>query len=337
MRARKENLQESWKRATQFPRGKKNSITDVPGVKAGHLTIQRDFEDGPGKPVSIRTGLTAVLPYAMEKEMRLFAGCFILNERGELTGYEVLDDFCYLNSPIVITNGFNVGAVYNALFSYALALKRVEIWPPLVIGIDDSYLSDMTRYVFKEEEILEAFRTASNGPLKEGSLGAGLGLTALGWKGGIGSASRILSISGKPFKLGALVASNHGHKDLDKDRGSLTIILGTDIPVLPHQIKRIVQSLANSVPSSVQPDFADTVTCLLFSTANPMSMENEGPRGFDYQMIDDSFLAQISGAGREAVGEAVLNSLLKATPVRGKSGRVVQTIPVSELAKFRQK
>jgi D-aminopeptidase len=247
----------------------------------------------------------------------------------------VLDDFCYLNSPIVITNGFNVGAVYNAIFSYALVLKRVEIWPPLVIGIDDSYLSDMTRYVFKEEEILDTLSKASDGPVQEGSVGAGLGLTTLGRKGGIGSASRILSISGKPFTLGALVASNHSHKDLDKDRGSLTVILGTDIPVLPHQIKRIVQGLANSVPSSVQPDFADTVTCLVFSTANPMSMENEGPRVFDYEMIDDSFLGQITRAGREAVGEAILNSLLKATPVRGKLGRVTQTIPDSELAKFR--
>ena len=326
----------SAKKTNLFPRGPKNSITDVPGVKAGHLTIQKDFEEGRGKLVSVRTGLTAVLPYAMEKEMRLFAGCFVLNERGELTGYEVLDDFCYLNSPIVITNGFNVGGVYNAIFSYGLDLKRVEIWPPLVIGIDDSYLSDMTRYVFSEEEILRAFGAASSGPLEEGSVGIGLGLRALGRKGGIGSSSRLLSLARKQFALGALIASNHKNGGAEKDKGSLTIIIGADIPVLPHQIKRIAQGLASSIPSILRPDFVDTVTCLMFSTANPMSLENEGPPAFDYQMIDDSLLSQITAAGREAAEEAILNSLLKAARVQGRLGRIVETMPDSEWTKLRQ-
>ena len=320
-----------------FLRGPKNSITDVPGVKAGHLTIQKDFGDGPGKPASVRTGLTAVLPYAMEKEMRLFAGCHILNERGELTGYEVLDDVCYLNSPIVITNGFNVGVVYNAIFSFGLGLKRVEIWPPVVIGIDDSYLSDMTRYVFSEEEILRAFSAASDGPLEEGSVGIGLGLRALGWKGGIGSSSRLLSLAGKQYALGALIASNHKNEGTEKEKGSLTIIIGADIPVLPHQIKRIAQGLARCIPSVLRPDFADALTCLMFSTANPMSLEDEGPPSFDYRMIDDSFLGQIAAAGQEAVDEAILNSLLKAGRVQGKLGRIVETIPDSEWTKLKQK
>ncbi len=340
-KARKGNFQESWKGTALFPRGPKNSITDVAGVKASHLTIQKDFEDGPGRPASVRTGLTAVLPYAMEKEMRLFAGCFVLNERGELTGYEVLDDFCYLNSPIVITNGFNVGVVYNAIFSSGLALKRVEIWPPVVIGIDDSYLSDMTSYVFSEEEVLRALGIASDPPLEEGSVGIGLGLRALGWKGGIGSSSRLLSLAGKQFALGALIASNHGNGGSEKERGSLTIIIGVDVPVLPHQIKRIAQGLASSIPSVLRPDFEDTVTCLMFSTANPMSMEqllnaeHYGPPAFDYQMIDDSFLGQIMAAGREAVAEAILNSLIKAARVQGKCGRIVRTIPDSEWTKLK--
>lgn len=327
----------SAQRTDLFPRGKKNSITDVPGVKACHLTVQKDFQDGPEKAVSIRTGLTAVLPYAMDKEIRVFAGFFILNGKGEMTGYETMDDFCYLNSPVVVTNSFNIGKVYDAILSYGFALKRAEVWPPLVIGVDDSYLNDLTRHLFKEEEILDAFSKASDGPIEEGSVGAGIGLRALKWKGGIGSASRILALGERQFTLGVLVASNHGNQHSNKGGDSLTIIAGTDIPVLPHQIKRIAQSLAANLPRWANPGDTDTISCLLFSTANPMSMENDGPRLFDYQMIDDSFLGQIIGAGREAVGEAILNSLLKAAPVQGKSGRVVRTIPDSELAEFRQK
>ena len=336
MKKTENNKQRSAQRTDLFPRGQKNSITDVPGVKAGHLTVQKDFQDGPEKTVVIRTGLTAVLPYAMEKEMRLFAGFFILNGKGEMTGYETMDDFCYLNSPIIITNSFNVGAAYNAILSYGFALKRAEVWPPLVIGVDDSYLDDMTGYVFKEEEILDAFSKASDGPLEEGSVGAGLGLRALDWKGGIGSASRIFGLGERQYTLGVLVASNHGNTDPNPG-GSLTIVVGTDVPVLPHQIKRIVCGIAVNFSAGTKPSVTDTISCLLFSTANPMSMENEGPRLFDYQMIDDSFLGQIIGAGREAAGEAILNSLSRAATVQGKSARVVRTIPDSELVKFTQK
>jgi D-aminopeptidase len=334
MNLKKENKQNSGQRVTQFPKGKKNSLTDVPGVKAGHLTVHKDFQNKLGKKVSVRTGFTAVLPYAMEKEMRLFAGCFILNGKGEMTGYEVMEDFCYLNSPIVVTNSFNVGKVYDAILSYGFALKRDEIWPPLVVGVDDSYLNDMNQFLFKEEEILEAFRKASDGQLAEGSVGIGLGLSAFGWKGGIGSASRLLAHGGKKFSLGILVVSNHGHRSSDEGGGSLTIVVGVDIPVLPQQIQRIVRSLVSNLSLGAKPNSRDTVSCILFSTANPMNMENQGPQVFDFQMIDDSFLDQIIGAGLEAIEEAILNSLLKATPIRGKLGRIVRAISKDEFEKF---
>jgi len=321
----------------EIVRGKKNSLTDVPGVKAGHLTVHEDFLDESGRPVSTRTGLTAILPYAMDKEMRLFARAAVLTGKGEMTGYEVMDDFCYLNSPVVIANSYNVGAVYDAILSYGFVLKREEVWPPLVIGVDDSYLNDMPRRLFKEEEILAVFRDASDGPVQEGAVGAGYGLRALGWKGGIGSSSRILVLAGREFVLGVLVASNHNNGDLTSGGDSLTLIVGTDIPVLPNQIQRVVKSLAAECSSWTAPGGTDTVSCLMFSTANPMSMENEGPRVFSYKMIDDSFLGRMIEAGAEAAGEAVTNSLVKASPVQGKLGRVLRTIPDSELAKIKQR
>jgi D-aminopeptidase len=318
-------------------RGKKNSLTDVPGVKVSHLTVHEDAVDVSGTPVVTRTGLTAVLPYAMEKAMRLFAGAAVLSGKGDVTGYEVLEDFRYLNSPIVIANACNVGPVYDAILSYGFILKRDEVWPPLVIGVDDSYLNDMTHRRFKEQEILTVFRDASEGPIPEGAVGAGYGLRALGGKGGIGSSSRVLDLAGREFVLGVLAASNHNNGDLTSGGDSLTLIVGTDLPVLPHQIQRIANSLAAAGSSWTAPGGTDTVSCLLFSTANPMVLENEGPRVFSYTMIDDSFLGPTIEAGVEAAGEAVLNSLVKASPVQGKLGRVLRPIPDREAAKIKQR
>ena len=130
-----------------------------------------------------------MLPYQMEKEMRLFTGIFILRGKNEITGYEVTDDFCYLNSPIVITNSFNVGRAYNAILSYGFSLNRAEIWPPFVISVNDSYLNDMRKSFLDEKGILNVFQNASNSKVEEGSIGIGLGLRAFGWKGGIGTSS----------------------------------------------------------------------------------------------------------------------------------------------------
>jgi D-aminopeptidase len=330
----------------KFSRGKKNSITDLKDVRVGHLTVSKDFVDASGKNVAIRTGLTAVLPYPMEKEMRLFAQLFSINGRNEVTGYEVLDDFCYLNSPIVITNAFNVGTVYNAILSYGFLLGRSEIWPPLIIGINDSFLNDMREGHLDEKDILDAFTDASVEKVEEGSVGIGLGLRAFGWKGGIGSASRLFSLGHRRFTCGVLVASNHSnqksltgtrvesHSDQDEEN-SLIVIMGVDVPLVPYQIKNILENLVFNLPSAnIVKDHLDGGTCLLFSTANPMSMVEEGPSVFDFQAIDDSLLGTIIRSGKEAINEAVSNSLFKATPVHGRLGRICRTIPDNELHKL---
>jgi len=116
---KKETISEELdRREGRFPQGRKNSITDVEGVRIGHITVSRNAQDESGKIAAKRTGMTAILPYPMEKEMRLFVGNFIFRGKNEITGYEVMEDFCYLNSPIAITNSFNVGRVYNAILSY---------------------------------------------------------------------------------------------------------------------------------------------------------------------------------------------------------------------------
>lgn len=333
--------------ARKFPRGEKNAITDIPGVKVGHFTINKDIQQNSNKKFFIRTGLTAVLPYPMEKEMRLFAGSVTLRGKNEMTGYEVTDDFCYLNSPIVITNSFNVGRAYNAILSYGFFLGRDEIWPPFVIGINDSLVNDMRRSLLNENEILNAFRNASETSVAEGSVGIGLGLKAFGWKGGIGTSSRKLIICNKQFTVGVLVATNCGNKRLfkkgkntlsskhDDTEGSLTLIVGVDIPVAPYQIRQISTSLvSNLAPLKTLKNCSDSITCVLFSTANSMSMKREENFIFDFQIIDDALLEKIALAGSEATNEAILHSLLKATPIKGKMGRKIETITDLEFKKL---
>ncbi len=327
----------------KYQRGKWNSITDIKGVKVGHFSLNKDIQDESGRMVFVRTGLTAVLPYPMDKEMRLFLGCSRIKGKDEITGYEVMEDFCYLNSPIVITNSVNVGGVYDAILSYGFSLNRVEIWPPFIIGIDDSYLNDIRMGFLEEQDILKAFRTSTDSKVEQGSVGVGLGLSACSWKGGVGTSSRIISFGSIRFTIGVLVASNHGNElSLMKGRsasreyharsGSLTIILGVDIPLVPYQIKQITSSLVALLPLiGVASSRSDSLNCVLFTTENAMSMEEDGPKVFDYQLLDDSLLEKIVLAGSEAVREAIFWSLAKATPVRGRLGRELETIPEREL------
>jgi D-aminopeptidase len=331
----------------EFPTGPKNSITDIKGVRVGHLTISKDFQDELGEKIFIRTGLTAVVPCEMEKEKRLFAGFFALRGNNEITGYEVKDDFCYLNSPLVLSNSYNVGKVYNAILSYGFSLGRSEVWPPVVLGVDDSWLSDMNMYSLTENQAVQLLHNSPDSQVEEGSVGIGLGLRAWGWKGGIGTSSRIFSLSGKKFSLGVLAASNHGNKpdsqrkssvkksDSFQAKGSLMLILAVDIPLVPFQIQHIASSIVVSLPSiNTLNNCQDSVICFLFSTANAMSLKNGGPLVFDYSLIADSTLERIVRAGADAAREAILRSLLLADSVEGRLGREVKTIPDNEFKKI---
>ncbi len=346
MNKKEATIEEREERKGKFSLGRKNSITDIEGVRVGHLSVSRNVKDESGKIAIIRTGITAILPYPMEKEMRLFSGSFIFRGKNEITGYEVIEDFCYLNSPIVIANSFNVGRVYNAILSYGFTLGRDEIWPPLVIGIDDSYLNEMRKSVLEEKEILNVFHHASKGKVEEGSVGIGLGLRAFGWKGGIGTSSRSFDLGSQSFTSGALVASNLGNQKSSEnsenntvseknENGSLVLIAGVDAPLVPYQIKQIASSLVVSLPSElILKNYKDSITCVLFTTANPLSMAFEGSLMYDFQLIKDSYLETVISASTAAIKEAIFHSLLKAASIKGRLGRKAETIPEDEFNKL---
>jgi len=333
-----------------FERGPKNSITDIKGVKVGHLTIHKDLKDRSGKKICIRTGLTAIIPYDMKEEKRLFAACFLFRCKNEITGYEVIDDFCYLNSPVVISNSYNIGKVYNAVLSHGFSLGRTEIWPPVVLGVNDSHLNDMNKFSLDENQVLQTLRDCSSGPTEKGSVGIGLGLRAFGWKGGIGTSSRRLSLDNRQFSIGVLAAANHGNtikpemekseQNINKsghENGSLIIVLATDIPLVPYQIRPIATSLVAALPSvNILENPKDSITCFLFSTANAMSLEDDGPLVFVYSLVNDSAVETIVKAGTEAIKEAILCSLLLSAPIQGRLGRKVETIPDKEFKKIQK-
>ncbi|MFC2169013.1 P1 family peptidase [Acidobacteriota bacterium] len=329
----------------KFSRGKNNAITDIKNVKVAHLTLNKDTQDSSGKKIFLRTGATAVLPYPMEQEKRLFLGSFTLRGKAEMTGYEVTDDFCYLNSPIVFTNSSNVGIMYDAILSYGFSIGRSEIWPPVVIGINDSYLNDMRESFLEKKDIIRAFHSAGSGQVEQGSVGIGLGLRAFEWKGGIGTSSRVFAIDQNQYTCGVLAATNHANEksftqtqsqalSSEDSSGSLILAIGVDVPLVPYQIKQIVSQTAMSLdPANTLKNCSDSVVCLLFSTANEMNMEKESPFFFDFKLFDDPHTETIIRAISEAAREAIINSLLKASPVDGKLGRFLKTIPENELTK----
>jgi len=324
-------------------RGEKNSITDVSGVRVGHLTFQRDLEGPSGGMIAARTGLTAVLPALMEKELRFFFSTYALGAGLEITGFEVTEDFGYLNSPLVITNACNLGKAYNAALSYGFILKRGEVWPPVIIGLNDSFLNEMDRECLEEGDILDTFRRATDGKVEEGSVGAGTGLRALGAKGGIGTSSRRVFIGEEEYTCGVLAASHFGNggatngkppaERAGEDEGALILVTALDIPLLPHQLQRITKSLVARMDAVIPSgSFSDAVLGATFTTANAMTISEEGPLEFEFRSIADIHLEGITDAACRAAEEAVVHSLLQARPVRGKSGRTLETISPERLA-----
>ncbi len=324
-------------------RGEKNSITDIRGVRVGHLTLQQDIPDPSGRPIAARTGLTAILPAPMEKELRFFFAASAAGAGLEITGFEVTEDFGYLNSPLILTNACNLGRAYNAALSCGFILKRGEIWPPVVIGFNDSFLNGMDRECLEEEAILETLRRATDGKVEEGSVGAGTGLRALGAKGGIGTSSRRVHIGEEEYACGVLAASHFGNpaasngkppaERAGEDEGALILIAATDIPLLPHQLRRITRSLVARMEASIPSGgFSDAVLGAAFTTANAMNLSEEEPLEFEFRSVADIHLEGIAEAACRAAEEAVIHSLLQARPVRGKSGRALETIAPERLA-----
>lgn len=316
-----------------FERGPVNAITDVPGVRVGHTTLVEG--------ANIRTGVTAVVPDGVDRAGgELSAGLFVGNGFGKLIGATQLVELGVIETPIVLTGTLSAFRAADALVSYMLALPGNEnrrTLNPVVGETNDGYLSDIRARPITEQHVLSAITEARSGPVAQGCVGAGTGTAALGFKAGIGAASRRLRLpDGEPGTLGVLVQANFSGiltvggvpiepqlalpppatEAGDSGGNSCMIIIAIDRALDSRQLTRVARRAVFAmadVGSEFSPYSGDYA--IAFATA-------EGPP------VDEPALARIFAAAAEATAEAILNSLFLATTTTGHQGHARQAVPL---------
>ncbi len=340
-----------------YPTGPLNAITDVPGVKVGHSTIikgEGTLNEGVGP---IRTGVTAVLPHDGNLfEQKVTAAVDAFNGFGKANGFEQVREVGTIETPILLTNTLNVGKVADAVVAYMLhdnpgIGKGDGTVNPVVGECNDGYLSDIRGRHASAEHVHAAIESARSGPVAEGNVGAGTGTQCYQFKGGIGTASRVIY---DQYTIGALVQTNFGsRRELTvygapvgkhfieeymptPGPGSIMLVMATDAPLDPRQLRRsasrAVYALARtgSVGHHGSGDFI-----IAFSTAHrwphhPDKLQNVIPRVLTSENIANTFFTAVV----EAFEEAILNALTAAETMTGRDGNTLHAIPTSKLAEL---
>ena len=327
--------------------GPLNAITDVAGVLVGHRTLI--------EAESVRTGVTAILPHSGNLYQRKVpAAVFVGNGYGKAAGFLQIAELGNIETPIVLTNTLSVGAGIEAVVGWTLARagnEEVRSVNAVVGETNDGYLNDIRARRVTVADVRAAIDSATAGPVPEGSVGAGTGTRALGWKGGIGTASRLLPQSMGGYTVGALVQSNFGgiltidgipagrrlgrYQYMDEveepDDGSCMIVVATDAPLSSRNLERIARravlglARTGSFMDNGSGDFV-----IAFSTAQPV-MHDPPSRIERREELHNDAMGPLFLATVEAVEEAILNSLMKATTMTGHMGRTVEAIPIDRL------
>jgi D-aminopeptidase len=341
--------------------GPLNAITDVAGVLVGQTTLI----EGSGKLVvgqgPIRTGVTAVLPRGAESMQRFsFAGWYSENGNGEMTGTTWVEESGFLESPVLITNTHSVGVVRDAVIAWRVAhgpADATESWwsLPVVAETWDGWLNDINGFHVKPEHVFHALDSARSGPVEEGAVGGGTGMVCNGFKGGIGTASRQLEDKAGGYSVGVLVQCNYGTRQNLRiagipvgreiasedpyaavpsdlvERGSIIVVVATNAPLLPHQLKRIARrvSLGIGRNGSIAGNGSGDIF-IAFSTANPAASEiDHGP--VDLKMVPNDSMDPLFAATVQATEEAIVNAMVAATDMTGIDGHHVRALPHAEL------
>jgi L-aminopeptidase/D-esterase-like protein len=327
-----------------------NAITDVAGVEVGYRTlIEGEGALATGKG-PVRTGVTAILPRGKAEAGRpVFAGLHSLNGNGELSGSHWVAESGFCEGPIAVTNTHSVGAVHEGVLRWGVQRghTRLTAWGLPVVGETfDGELNDINGFHVRPEHAMEALDAARGGTLELGSLGGGTGMILYGYKGGNGSASRIVEAAGVGYRLGVFVQANFGSRrelvicgvpvgrELDdsdelraKPAGSIIAVVATDAPLLPHQLRRLAQRVGLGMARSggVSHNGSGDIF-LAFSTANPEAAAS-GPAKADF--LSNDSLDPLFEAVVEASDEAILDCLLVNAGMRGRDGNFVPALPDS--------
>ncbi len=333
-----------------------NSITDVAGITVGHKTLisgdgPLDVGAGP-----VRTGVTAILPRGKTYDP-VFAGWYALNGNGEMTGTTWVEESGFLEGPVLITNTHSVGVARDATIKWQFENKLFDPLPdapdvfwslPVVAETYDGGLNDINGFHVTKEHVFEALESASSGPVAEGSVGGGTGMICHGFKGGIGTSSRKVTIEGEEYVVGVLVQANYGTrssltiagvpigteiKDLmpvfrqsDQSTGSIIVVVATDAPLVSHQLKR----LARRVPIGIAKvggygGNGSGDIFIAFSTANPGAATRE--HAVEITMLPNDFMSPLFLATAQATEEAIVNALVAANTMVGINGNTVHGLP----------
>lgn len=329
-----------------LPTGEHNAISDVPGVRVGHVTVWRDEAEGS----VARTGCTVVLPDDIAQLWRhpMAANVAVLNGAGELTGSFTAREWGTLGSPVVLVSTNNIGRGFDAVVDAALAAGITNVVDPVVGECDDSHLDDITKRWLTVDHVREAIDSAVSGPVAEGVVGAGTGMSTMGHKGGIGTASRMLDGIGT---IGVLLLCNFGGSKLLRiggmpvgetltaerqvapklDAGGSCIgVVMTDIPLDARQLERVARRVGlglGRVGSVAHHGSGD-----IFIAISTTNRRTRGETGFiDTRLLADKSLDPVFTAVVDASEEAVTNALFVADTVTGVDGHTVPGLPVERV------
>ena len=338
-----------------MPPGQDNAITDVPGVWVGHTTLIRE------EPSSVRTGVTVVVPrQGTIWQDYACAGFHALNGTGEMTGVHWIADSGFLTTPIALTNTHQVGLARDALVAYGSEHGWTQ-WSslPVVGETYDGWLNDLDAFALTTKDVFDALGRAGPGPVEEGNVGGGTGNVCHDFKGGIGTASRLVSIGGASYVLGALVQANYGGRrtlrvdgvpvglEITADEvpspwrqpppaSSILVILATDAPLLPLQCRRLAERATIGLARAGGLGLHSSGDLFLaFSTGNSIPARASGT--LPLLMVPNQELNSLFEAAAEAVEESILNALCMAETMQGYQGRVAYEIPLDRLAEVMRK
>lgn len=347
-----------------MPTGTYNAITDVPGVRVGHATVI--YGDGPLRVGEgpARTGVTAIHPHEGLVFTSLVPGAIVvLNGAGEMTGRSLVDENGLIETPIVITNTASVGQAHRGSVEWLTKrhpeLEDAVFVTPVVAETFDGFLNDVAGQHVTTEHVFQALDSATNGPVEEGNVGGGTGMRLFGFKGGIGSSSRVVTLDDSQFTVGVLVQGNFGSRgdllvdgvpvgreitdlmpvrgphaaDRTNTDGSIIVVIGTDAPMSDRQLSRLCRRGIlglGRVGSTARNTSGDILVAFSNAKKNRIERFDQAPvltsQRINDERIDDFFQATI-----EATSEAVLNALVAAETMVGRDGNTVYALPHDRL------
>jgi D-aminopeptidase len=340
--------------------GPLDALTDVKGVEVGYRTLisgEGKLQVGVGP---VRTGVTAIFPRGKNAVDPVFAGWFTENGNGEMTGTTWVEESGFLYGPVMITNTHSVGVVRDAVIAWQLKhgmpAPEEDWWSlPVVAETWDGYLNDINGFHVKTEDAFAAMDDAHSGPIAEGNIGGGTGMICFEFKGGTGTASRQLAEKFGGYTVGVLVQCNFGTRHLlriagtpvgyeitgkpvwNDDTGSIIVVVATDAPLLPNQMKRIAKrvTLALGRLGSISGDGSGDIF-IAFSTANPgAGLDQKNP--VNVRMLPNDRMDALFEATVQATEEAVVNALVAASTMTGAEGHTVEALPHNRLREVLKK